>query len=149
MNLNKYPHALLEVESKLTENLIKIAEFYKTEPGIYYGCQEMASISGYHLSELRRIEELSKTDSSAVGEQISSIVRENQLGTDLVSDLRCMWLLSMEALMLYSLLGQTASLQEDQDLEMISCNFERETEKQAEWLSYRINMAIRRLAVEA
>ena len=76
-------------------------------------------------------------------------MKEDQVGANLVNDLRFVWLLSMEALMLYSLLEQTASMQEEHDLEMISCNFERETEKQAEWLSYRINMAIRRMAVEA
>lgn len=147
MNSNHYPHALLEVESRLTENFIKIAEYYKSEPGIYYGCQEMASISNYHSSELNKIIETYKVETS--GNTHNSLVTDHTTGTDLVKDLRFVWLLTMEALMLYSHFEQVASSRDELDLEMISCNFGRETEKQAEWLSYRINMAIRRFAVEA
>lgn len=148
MNIHQYIQALLAIESRLSENFIKIAEYHKTEPGIYYGCQEMASISDDHAGNIRRAAELQNRNAEAMEyEPIISMIKDHNTGLDLGADLRYMWLLAMEALMLNNLLLQASADQSEHDLELLCCNFERDTQKQTEWLMYRIMMTARKTTV--
>jgi hypothetical protein len=150
MNLYQYIQALLSVEKRLMENFIKIAEFHKTEPGIYYGCQEMASISNDHIRLLKKESEIYQARNGNVKETNNlSLINDHTAGLDLHSDLRFMWLLTMEAALLNNILLQASSEEAQNDLELMCCNFEREIEKQSQWLMYRINVAARRSTVDA
>lgn len=137
----------MSIEQRLTENFIKIAEYHKTEPGIYYGCQEMASISGDHLRELRR--ENGKYMNGNKGDDFISMIRDHVTGLDLIADLHFMWLLTMEAALMNSLLLHASAAMSENDLEFMCSNFERETEKQSQWLLYRLNMAAHKETVDA
>ena len=141
--------SLIISEQRLKENFIKIAEYFKTEPGIYYGCQEMASISDGHLQKIRS--EAGRYNEDQFYEYPKnhlSMIAEYETGSDLSRDLRFMWLLTMEAAMLNSLLLQASSDDPENETECLYLDFESEIEKQSQWLMYRINMTARRAAAD-
>ncbi len=150
MNNNYYIQSLIESEQRLKENFIKIAEFYKTEPGIYYGCQEMASISDDHLRKIRK-EETKYSRSHNVADSGTPVlmIKEHEMGNDLFQDLRFMWLLTMEAAMFNNMLLQSFSEDSEDNPDNLYGEFERETEKQSQWLMYRINMTVRKASAHA
>jgi len=144
MNTYHYIQLLLATEKRLMENFIRIAEYYKTEPGIYYGCQEMASISNDHIREIRRESVKYKKDQDEPDrENLESMVMDPEHGNDLSMDLHFMWLLTMESALFNYLLLQSSSNESENDLEQMCNYFERETEKQSQWLMYRLHMVVR------
>lgn len=150
MNIYLYIRALLEIERRLSENFFRIAEYHKTEPGIYYGCQEMASISADHSKAIEKELEIHKFEIENSGDDtFFPMVREHETGIDLFADLHFIWLLTMEAALFNNLILQAAAATSENDIELMCSNFEDETSKQSEWLIYRINMAVRRAFVEA
>lgn len=151
MNIYQYIQALLSAELRLVENFIRIAEYHKTEPGIYYGCQEMASISNDQVKVLQREGEIYQNrQHNNKNDLTPSLISDPETGYDLTSDLSFLWLLTMYAALLNNLLLQTSAEESgNNDLELICNDFERETEKQSQWLMYRINVAVRRSTVDA
>ncbi|MGE5418577.1 MAG: hypothetical protein ACM3UT_00255 [Chloroflexota bacterium] len=151
MSIYQYIQALLSAEMRLVENYIKMAEYHKTEQGIYYGCQEMASISNDHIKVLKKEADIYlKSQNGPDNEIMSSFIVDHEAGLDLTSDLHFMWLLTMDAALLINILLHASSEESaNDDLQLMCNNFERETEKQSQWLMYRINLAVRRSAVHA
>jgi hypothetical protein len=150
MSTHLFIQLLLATEIRLAENFIKIGEYYKTEPGIYYGCQEMASISNDHLRRIRTESAKYKKITRAAEQGNSlSLIRDHEPGADLVMDLRFMWLLTMEASILNNLLIQVSSGDPESDPDPVFCDFDAETEKQSQWLMYRINITARKATAEA
>lgn len=135
MNIHNYLQVILDIERKLAEYFIKIAEYHKSEQEIYYGCQEMAAVSNEHIREIKRIPGGIEGKSS---EQHESMISDIEIGIDLEADLRFLWLLTKESGLYYSLLHHASLSNGDRTVASISNSNEQESAKQSSWLFSRI-----------
>lgn len=138
MNIHNYLQVVLAIERRLAEYFIKVAEYHKSEQEIYYGCQEMASISNENIREIRKLlgraEGMNALNS---GKLYDSVIRDFDRGNDLETDLRLLWLLTKECWLSYSLLQHTSG-SSDNDISLLCRTCGQNSEKQSSWLFTRI-----------
>ena len=140
MTINHYLQLSYGLEKKLRENLIKTAEYHKTEHDIYYECQDLASISDEHR---RKIEQLLQKypvqKANEPGTHFRVLLEDHNTGLNLLNDLHYLWLLTVEMQLIRRFLLQSAENVRDADLEDECRKLEEGSEKQSDWLLKRIN----------
>lgn len=137
MNIHNYLQVVLALEKRLAEYFIKVAEYHKSEPEIYYGCQEMAAISTDHTREIKKV--ASEGKHFPLSEKRSnSMIKEFETGTELETDLRLLWLLTKESGLVYNLLHHLSKSTGDSKLATISGTYEQDSQRQSAWLHSRM-----------
>src|SRR5512145_2944027 len=97
MSINHYLQLSYGLEKKLRENLIKTAEYHKTEPDIYYDCQELASISDEHRRKIEQLlQKYPQHKAADTGIQFRVMLEDHNTGLNLLNDLHYLWLLTVE-----------------------------------------------------
>lgn len=139
MDIYQYLQVILRIERKLAEYFIKIAEYHKSEHEIYYGCQEMASISNEHIRDIKQVADRTDENYTFTSEKVyDSLIRDYERGLSLETDLRLLWLLAKEAGFFYSLLKIVSESSGDTGIALVCSAFEQESARQSSWLFSRI-----------
>jgi hypothetical protein len=144
MNIHEYLLMVYNQEKQIKEAFIKVAEYHKAEPDIYYNCLTLASYSMIHIKKtgsladkyLKYLRHDDEPDQMA-----PALMKEFEPGGTLLNDLQYLWLLTKELEIGCNILLQASMTLHDKEIVSLCGNLEKENMRQADWLISRIRQA--------
>jgi len=120
-----------------------VARHHAVEPDIYQMCMKLGSWSANHVENLKKFVERYSEEKNREPDKLKRSLfdkpRTGSLG--LIRDLHDLWLLTNEVQLCWIVLLQAAQALRDKELELACQQFDKQTQKQLEWLLTRIKQA--------